>query len=474
MTAPIAAVNLAAAGRRLAETPMSEGTVRTLHAVRSGGRSAVGIAGLIMIALTYAGWLQPFGEQRRWKWDVEPNQSMLRAAERIQQWREDRLLPPEARLLNLQPDFASYVAWFAPAEKTYFDYRIRFHSDDVAEYTALRRYLAVRDPQERRRDPYDLGGFLRKHRITYAVSAHPFRSFNFAAVEALWGFEADPAAGPDWVLWHVEGRAVILGWTKQEEIPSATFERLRFDPMRAAYVEAEPMRMPEVRQPLPPRDVWEQYVMAPPVPPAQGEETLVLLQYQQTLMFRAVRRHRAMIGTAHYLIAPRLMTPAVNVWTAIPVELPDLLPPTLPPEVNAVALLAVRARKAVATSPDHPDGYFFLAKAYSDATFNQFPEQQIVTTASLARCRARLPDDPTKARTTIDVLELCRELEKPTETTTRLDLLYDVTQLSVKYLKDDITTRERVLDQLSGELRDRAEKELDLRAARSSPNRKST
>src|SRR5262245_26736226 len=147
---------------------------------------------------------------------------MVRAAEKIQQWRDDKVLPPEARLLNLQPDFAAYVAWYAPSEKTFFDSRLKFHADDVNEYVALRRYLSFRDPQERRRDPYDLGGFLRKHRITYAVSAHRSRLSNFAAVEALWGYELDPVAGPDWVLWHVEGRAVILGWTKQEAIPSST------------------------------------------------------------------------------------------------------------------------------------------------------------------------------------------------------------------------------------------------------------
>jgi len=464
-TAPVAAVNLAALGRRIADTPMSEGTVRTLHAVRSGGRSAVCIAVLIMVALTYAGWLHPFAEQRRWKWDLEPSLSMVRAAERIQQWRDDKILPPEARLLNLQPDFASYAAWYAPSEKSYFDYRLRFHADDVPEYIALRRYLSIRDSQERRRDPYDLGGFLRKHRITYAVSAHPVRSYNFAAVQALWGFELDPVAGPDWVLWGVDGRAVILGWTKQEAIPTAAFERLRFDPIRAAYADAEPLAIPDAHRPLPPRDVWERYVMPPPYAPPEGEETLILLQYQQTLTFRVVQRHRTAVAALHYLLAPRLMMPALTLWTFIPVQAQmqgqDLIRPSLPPEVNAVALLAVRAaRKAVITSPDHSDGYYFLAKAYMDPVFNSFPEQNMVMTASLARCRARLPEDPTQARTGIDVQDLCNELGDLHQKFRRLDLRYDVTKFSVEYMKDDIQSKERNLERLSGDTRDRAEKEL--------------
>ena len=465
VTAPVAAVNLAALGRRIAETPMSEGTVRTLHAVRSGGRSAVCIAIMIMVALTYAGWLHPFAEQRRWKWDVEPSLSLARAAERIQQWREDKILPPEARLLNLQPDFASYVAWYAPGEKTYFDYRIGFHAADVPEYVALRRYLSIRDPQERRRDPYDLAGFLRKHRITYAVSAHPQRPYNFFALQALWGFEIDPVAGPDWVLWGLEGRAVILGWTKQEAIPTAAFARLRFDPLRAAYAEADPLRIPDIRRPLPPRDVWERYVMPPPYPPPEGEETLVLLAYQDTQTFRAIQRHRAAFG-AMYLLAPRLMSPAFSWWTAIHVQAQmqgrDLIPVAKPPEVNAVAHLAVRAaRKAIITSPDHSDGYYFLAKAYMDPVFDSWPEQNMVKTASLARCRARLPDDPTQARTTIVVLDLCDQLSELHSNSRRLDLLYDITKFSVAYLKDEIERSERNLERLSGDARDRAEKELD-------------
>jgi len=463
VTAPIAALNLAAAGRRLIETPLSEGSVRALHTLRSGSRAAVGLIGLLMIAVSYAGWLQPFAQQRRWKWDVEPSPSLVRAAEKIQQWRETKILPPEAHLLNLQPDFANYAAWFAPSEKSFFDFRLRFHADEVADYIALRRYLAHRDPQERKRDPYDLNAFLRKHRITYAVSAHPLRHYNFWAVDALWGNEADPAAGPEWVLWHVEGRAVILGWTKQQEISTAAFDRLRFDPLRAAYVDPQLLPMPEVRQPLPPRDVWERFVIAPPVTPAEGEETLVYNQYRQTLVRRVIMRHQTLLFVADQLVLPRMLTPALSVWGSISRQ---LMPPVMPPEVSAVSLLAVRAaRQAIKTSPDHPDGYYFLAKAYSDPTLT-FPEQDMVTVATLARCRARLPENPAEVRSTnIDVLELCSDLGMAHQNAMpkRLDLLFDVTKMSIRYLEDEIEAREKNLDQFSGQLRDRAEKELDFR-----------
>jgi hypothetical protein len=462
--APVAAVNLAAVGRRLADRPMPEGTVRALHALRSGGRAAVGLVGLLLVALTYAGWTQPFAQQRRWKWDVEPSQSLIRAAERVQRWRTEGTLPPEARLLNLQPDFANYVAWFAPSEKTFFDYRLAFHRPEAAEYVALRKYLAPRlDPQERKKDPYDLAGFLRKYNVTYAVSAHPNRGWNQAAVDALWADGPDQAGGPDWVLWNVEGRAVILGWTRQEAIPPSAFDRLRFDPVRAAFGEATPLARPEVRPPLPPRDVWERFVQPPPVPPAEAEEAFVLMRYRQSLMMRIVARHRMLLDGALVLARDQLLTPALTVWTLVNRQ----IPPTMPPEVNAAALLAVRAgRKAVATSPDHPDGYYFLAKAYMDSSYYVFPDlQAIVTTVNLTRCRARLPEDVSVRRATIDVLDLCEQLDRAHDSATprRLDLRLEVTRLGVAYLRDQVDFLESERDRATGDARERLDKELEAR-----------
>jgi tetratricopeptide (TPR) repeat protein len=463
VTAPVAAVNLSAAGRRLAETPMAEGTVRTVHALRSGGRAATALIGLLLIALTYAGWLHPFAAQQRWKWDFEPSQSMVRAAEQIQKWHDDGTLPSEARMLNLQPDFANYVTWFAPSEKTYFDTRFRFHAEDTEEYLAVRRYLAPRLPRERQQDPYDLGGFLRKHNITYAVTAHSSRRWNQAALGALWGGE-DPAASPEWVLWHVEGKAVVLGWTKQESISPSAFDKLRFDPLKSAYVDVQPLATPAIRPPLPLRDVWERFVTAPAPAPAEGEEALVLMQYRQSLINRAAIRHQATLLAVHIACKRFGPTSPAYLWSMI---LPQVLRPKMPPEVSAVALLAVRAaRKAVASSPDHPDGYFYLAEAYTDPTLFSFPDvQEFVITVNLSRCRARISEDPTQRRTSIDVIKMCSQLDQAHRTAVppRLDLLFDVTLLGLKYLEDEIDVWETNLDRLSGDIREQLAKEIDAR-----------
>jgi hypothetical protein len=122
------------------------------------------------------------------------------------------------------------------------------------------------------------------------------------------------------------------------------------------------------------------------------------------------------------------------------------------------------ARKAIATSPDHPDGYYFLAKAYSDSAYYVDEDlQELVVTASLGRVRARLPDDPSQRRPTIDVLDLCQQLDFLHTKHRRLDLLFDVTLLSITYLKDDVSFLESEMGRFTGETRERMQKDLEAK-----------
>jgi hypothetical protein len=469
VTAPVAAVNLAEAARRLAARPVSEGTARLMHTFCGTGRAVAGLVGLILIALTYAGWLHPFVQQRRWKWDVEPDVSLVRTAERIQKWRDDKLLPPDARLLNLQPDTANYLAWFAPGEKSFFDLRLGFHGPEVQDYVALRRHLGPQLGSARQQEPFDLTGFLRKHRITFAITASSNRLWNQTALDVLWG--ADLAAGvksePEWVLWQVDGRATILGWTRQDAIPSAAFEQLKFDPLRAAYAEATPLRVPDLRPPLPPRDMWERFIVAFPNAPPEGDESFVLMRYRESVVRRAHARHRLAVACMSFGVLETFrrygVLPALNQWTRY---VPNLVPPLLPPEAAAVAVLAVRsARRAIISSPDHPDGYYFLAKAYADSAYLVYPEiQETVITASLARCIARLPEDPARRRATFNVQDACFLLNRAHETAypPRLDLRLDVTKLSNDYLRFEADELESLLErpELKDE-RERGERQVD-------------
>lgn len=469
VAAPIAALDLAAFGSRLATRTFPDRTIRALHALRSGGRATVGLIGLILIALTYPGWLHPLVDQRRWDWEVEPSVSMKSAAEHIQSLRDAGTLPPEARLLNFQPDFANYVAWFAPSEKTYCDYRLRFHREEIADYVALKKYVTTPDPRERQRSDFDFQGFLRRHNVTYAVTVHPQRIRNSITLDVLLADVRNPAHGPEWALWHVAGRAVIMGWTRQTTIPSSSFDRLRFDPVQTLFSSSDLLPTPSIHPPLVARDTWDRFVAAPPATAPEGEESFVLLTYRNTLVLQTERRHRLVLGGVRFICAQLLMTPALNRV----VFLRDVSSLS-PPPATAIAILSVRAaRRAIATSPDHPEGYYHLANCYpafannvfnQDVMFNQDVAIQ-VTTASLARCKARIHSDPAEHRSIVDVVEVCDRLadafSSQDGSPPRFDLALDAIKMGTDYLRWRTDDLEANIGRLNAEQREDGDRKIE-------------
>ena len=473
VAAPVAAINLADALRRLVEVSRSEQSVRAFLAIRSVGRGLAVLTVLFLVAVSYPGWLNiSTHPPRRWAWDVEPNTSMQRTAERLKKWKNDGLLPAEARLLNLQPDFAHYVAWYAPEIKSYFDIRLRFHREEAADYAALRRHLAPGNAKGTKEDGFKISEFLKANGITYAVTSHASRRWNESVLVVLLGEDRN-RRGPEWAIWHIEGRAVVLGWTRQETIAKDSFDRLRFDPLRSAYVEAIPMGEAKVEIPLPLHTVWERYLAAPAVSPTEGEEALLLMVYGDTVIRKSAATQREFFVAMHFF-GQQCQMPALNLWTLLPIQ-PNLfqlrrspIPTMLPPEANAVALLSVRAaRRAIANSPDHPDGYFYLAMAYSTFAGYEFLRdlEQIVTLASLARCRVRLSEDPTQKRATPYDRDLLERLGKShvEAVPQRLDLLLDVIRSGVKSFRAETEEVESTLGRFEGVELARKQEEIDSR-----------
>lgn len=466
VAAPIAAINLVEALKRLTEVPRSERTIRIFLAIRTVGRGLALFAALLVVALSYPGWLNlSTHPPRRWAWEVEPNPSMQRTAERLNEWKEAGLLPAEARLLNLQPDFAHYVAWYAPGIKSFFDYRLHFHRDEAAAYASVRKHLSPPSAKPTKEDRFDFPGFLRLHGITYAVTSHPFRRWNEAVLGALLAEDRDPTRGAEWVIWHIEGRAVVLGWTRQGTIPRGSFDRLRFEPLRAAYLEAKPMAETKIVIPLPPQTVWDRYVTSPAVSPPEGEEALLLLRYRLALVGKAAAYQREYWGAMN-IFAQHCSMPVLNFWTQLPFQPRSIIPTILSPEVNAVALLSVRAaRRAIASSPDHPDGYYYLSLVYPTFVLYEFSQdiEQMVTTASLARCRARISEDPSQKRAIPYVRDLLGRLRKAhmEATPRRLDLLLDSTRSEAKYLQAETEDLESDLARLEGDERKQKQEEAD-------------
>jgi tetratricopeptide (TPR) repeat protein len=463
VSAPTAAVNLAAVARRLASTPMADGTVRTLHALRAGGRVACALGLLILIAMSYPGWLTAKNQQRRWKWDVEPNPSMERVAKRIHEWRTSGVLPPEGRLFNFQPEFANYLYWFAPGEKTYFDFRIGFHRSEAAEYTAIRRQVNLREMMNQKAESFDVPKFLIGNNIAFAVYA-PANSYESRVIlEALWADNPMTGEATDWPLWDVQGKAVVVGWTRQIVIPTAVFDRLRFDPLRTAYVDPKLIPGPtELKPPNPPADEWERFLVSPPLSPIEAEESTVLALYRQSLQNRSNRRYRETLEQVFGLVQSRLQTPALTHWL-LAVGQNSQIPAS--PSASAAALLSVQsARRAILASPDHPDGYFALARAYADNSFLTSPDmREIVYTLSLARARARLANDPAERRATFPETEMLEMLYRShmSARPPRLDLGIDTLRLDIAYFRRSLDSMQSAADQLPADLRDKQQAEHD-------------
>lgn len=459
--APIAAKNLAEAISRLGTANLAIGTAKLIQTGQSTGRM-IGVLGLtLLITVSYAGWLHPYNLQRRWAWDLAPNDSNRRAAEQIKTWREAGLLPEGARVLNIQPDMGAYLAWHAPGEKAFFDNRLALHRGNAEQYAAVRRAFSIRSEEERRQDPFDLDAFLRDREISYAVTAHPDRRRNQQILRVMW------RRGPDaeWPLWHVAGRAVIVGWGKQTSIPKAKFNALRFDPIRIAFGPTEPLPAPQVRPPVPTADVWDKFLAPPPTTSPDAEEALVIREYadmriqllavkQQASLAACFRSIGELYKRFHELPA---FTRFIGTAKSVPLEMPT--------EVYAASLLSVRAaRRAAANSPDHPDAHLMLASMYEDDAFQTFPDLKIiVSTVAYSRYMARMPADPAGRGMQDDLENAAMKLysaHRGSATPPRFDLAHDVIKVSAAYLRQNIADLEAILPRLPEEQQKQLEKDI--------------
>src|SRR5206468_1456212 len=81
------------------------------------------------------------GSDRHVAWAVEPNEAYRDLAEQFPKWRAAGVLPTDAKLFCLGPDLGSYLAWFAPGERNFFDFRYTVTAGLSNEYVRIRRGL---------------------------------------------------------------------------------------------------------------------------------------------------------------------------------------------------------------------------------------------------------------------------------------------------------------------------------------------
>jgi hypothetical protein len=89
------------------------------------------LATVFLIVIAWPGWLQSWGARdRALAWEVVPDPSLARAAERIHELRL-------AGVRTSQPDVAHYIAWFAPGTRTGTDSRLNLTDGRVEDAASM-------------------------------------------------------------------------------------------------------------------------------------------------------------------------------------------------------------------------------------------------------------------------------------------------------------------------------------------------
>jgi hypothetical protein len=340
----------------------------------AGGRVLCVVAALVACVLAWPGWLHPESGNpaftRRVAWGVQPDAGLVKAAQQLQEWRQDGSLPAETRGLISSVDLANYCAWFAPLEKVYLNGRYNHHRTELPTFVALRSGLGV-VPQDVPPDRRRLAEQLEKLGVEYVViSAGPGSGSAMQGANRLVQFWmwSDWA---HWSPWYLDGRSAVSGWRPRPGAERPTFAALRIDPVTLAFGrKVERLPAGSVKQ-LPPVSGWEdEFLRSVNISPAGADETAGWLDYSRTL-----RMKRQMLDEFAGLFALSSawglsgLPPAAMSARQVDYMLgnPTGSSGAIDDALTATPLLALRAaRRAIAADPDHPDGYFALAVALND------------------------------------------------------------------------------------------------------------
>ncbi|MFL5340645.1 MAG: tetratricopeptide repeat protein [Gemmataceae bacterium] len=246
------------------------------------GRLLTVVVGLLAVAAAYPGWIyQVPNSPRNVAWAVVARTDLKDAAERLQALHESGRMPANPRGLHFYPDFTSYCAWFAPAEKGFFDYRYTLLGDLSADQS---RVVGGMREWARGEDETEWMAVLRKRGITHVVLV------NADDVVSRCFYE-----DRQWALWFQNGTTAALGWHDPEQ--PASPDPAREDLVKEAFgVSNERLPAPKVL-PAPSaeaeqgRDFLERY-LAPPKSPAPYElqASLIDMRLHEVAVQRARER----------------------------------------------------------------------------------------------------------------------------------------------------------------------------------------
>lgn len=397
------------------------------------GRIVCLVAVVVLIVSAMPGWLHPWNGSaagRRYVgWGIVPDDGMKRAGEVFAGWHAD---PARAEVLkgthglNTHPDLGDYLAYFAPAEKSFVTSRYRLHRAELKDLVDVRKQVFVRwssDPAAKPPTEVDwLVPAADKYGIGYVSIAQTEAR---PELHALWNVRTGFGVRIEELFqygapWHLDGRLMVIGRTRSltegeqrrygqratlpkeeadeiERMVTAArgLDRSRvmtwdvarevFGPRTPPKEKPEPMK-PGVR----PLRGWEYdlLLLYPPPAPVGLDDAESLADYSDQLLTRRVIRdqlnqrswqRRSDVATLNWFNGLAVATGGAGVSISLPLASPQGAsygprpagPPQPTPDPPAEQeftlpyLIARSARNALAVDPNAPFGHFALALAFS-------------------------------------------------------------------------------------------------------------
>ena len=396
---PLVAAQLNALSPRVALGSRTDRRTRMLLAGSGFGRVLSLLALLIGCAAAWPGWLHappPWASVgnpatvRRVDWKVEPDLALLRAASQFREWREAGLLPADAHGMSTSVELANYCAYFAPGEKVFINSRYNHHRPELEEFTRLRGAMGM-TLREEPPSIAEVGQILDRHHAAY-LALYDASTNRFAGTQAargLW-FATD-----QWSAWYLDGRTVICGWRPNTPGTPPAFDRLRIDPSSLAFGPNIPRLPAGGVQPIPaPRELFDEFARPVRPSPPEADEALAWLDFKDVVRTGLVVRQG--IGLQLFVATPAPQGHSTHGFTTRVMAETGQVPQPLQPRdggMLAVPILAVRAaRRAIATNPDHPDGYFALGRALADRELSiNEGERSLAVVTAYRQCLSRMP-----------------------------------------------------------------------------------
>lgn len=371
--------------------------------------------GLLLAA--WPGWLHgtrlwaSAAYAQRVEWAIIPDPGLMRAAQQTQSWREgdSPALAADVRGLQTNLEFGNYLVWFAPAEPVFATSRYTLHRQELADLATVRHTITESQPDPSgsfRTALEPLTAIVDRYNITYLTLTSvnsPLR------IQGVFQLLNDPDS---WSLWHLDGRSAFLGRTS-----SPLTRTMQFNPVRLAYKpDVEPVPEHTATFPIPAKlSLFDQYVARPEWPSFWADDTVVYHDYGTALAQK--QNTEWQIKMSGQYLSRAGVTGATLAW------LTTVSTPPPPPDAALLALPLLEsraARRAIAETPDRPEGYRALAIAYRSPYIPDTDpsNQQLQAIAAHTQFLERLPS--MESRTTFEILQA-------TESLHQLAILYEQT-----------------------------------------------